>query len=131
MSIASVDLLSRWTLAAVLFAQLSRSPTGGLLCKQPSKGNRIHSPFQKHSLSPPPACPQFVPSPVLHLPSHQSSDRQWCRLSAELTVYCSFKVPAGKQGSHLFVSLTPPSQWVRLTMGHSPLPLISLPSWEE
>lgn len=72
-------------------------------------------------------CPQFVPSPVLHLSAPRGSDPRWICLSGEPTAYSGSKVPAGKRGSHLFVSLTPRSQWLCLTMDHSPLLLISLP----
>lgn len=67
----------------------------------------------------PPRVPNLCPSRFSTSNAPRSSARRWSRLSAELT--------AGKSGSHLFVSLTPRSQWPCLTMGPSPLPLVSLP----
>lgn len=116
-----------WLLSWVLFALLFRSSAGGLSCKQRSKGNRLHSSFQK----PPPRVPNLCPPRFSTSNTPWIPVRWWIRLSAGLAVYCGSKVPTGKRGSHLFVSDPlyhngDVSQWVTLP-SHS----FHCQSWEE
>ena len=118
------------------------SSAGGLSCKQLSKGNYLHSPFQKTSLfffsswARVSFCGHlldcllvsFSPSPVFlflhitHPNTHtQSSNHYWQCPSAGPIVYWGFRCQWGsKDPAGLSVSLTPLSQWV-------PLPSHSFP----
>lgn len=114
------------------------SSAGGLWCKQLSKGNLLHSPFQKHSLFlhepvslsmivflTAPAQALFSDSPPpSHTHTHKKypcSYHQWSCPTTEPIVYWGFRWQWGRNNpAGLLVSLTPLSQWV-------PLPSHSFP----